>query len=105
VELEGKDEPNTRDWVGPVLQRGNVTDAVVAAIREMNDGARIVDRGAYVRVLSYQRCRVTREAIERHAGEPFRLPSDLELIMSSFKGRFDVSEEEAVWKLSVGGPE
>jgi hypothetical protein len=45
---------------------------------------------------------VTREAIERHAGEPFHLPSDLELIMSSFKGSFDVSEDEASWKFSSG---
>jgi hypothetical protein len=105
VELEPKVEPDTRDWVGPVLQRGSVTDKVIAAIRELNDGARVVDRGAYVRVLSYRRCRVTREAIERHSGEPFFLPSDLELIMSSFKGNFEVSEEEAVWKVSVGGPE
>jgi hypothetical protein len=87
-----------------VLQKGGVTDAVLAAIRELNDGARVVDRGAYVRVLSYQRCRVTRESIERHGGGPFRLPSDLELIMSSFKGNFEVSEEEAVWKVSIGGP-
>ena len=101
---ETRDEEGARDWVGPVLQKGGATDAVVAAIEEQNDGVRIVDRGAYVRVLSYQRCHVTREAIERHTGEPFHLPSDLELIMSSFKGTFDVSEEEATWKFSPGRP-
>jgi hypothetical protein len=101
---EARDEDGARDWVGPVLQKGGATGAVVAAIEEQNDNVRIVDRGAYVRVLSYQRCRVTREAIERHAGEPFHLPSDLELIMSSFKGTFDVSEEEAIWKFSPGRP-
>jgi hypothetical protein len=94
-------EADLPEWVGPVLQRGGTADGVVAAIRELNAGARIVDRGAYVRVLAHRRCRVTREAIERHAGEPFRLPSDLELIMSSFKGRFEVSEEEAVWELGT----
>jgi hypothetical protein len=87
--------------VGPVLQKGDVTDRVVDAIRELNSGARVIDRGAYVRVLAHRRCRVTREAIERHAGEPFRLPSDLELIMSSFKGKLDISEEEAVWRLGT----
>ena len=102
VGLEARDEDGTRDWVGPVLQKGSVTDAVVAAIREQNDAVRVVDRGAYLRVLSYRRCRVTREAIERHVGEPFHLPSDLELIMSSFKGSFDVSEDEATWKFSTG---
>lgn len=103
MEPETKDENDTHDWVGPVLQKESVTGAVVAAIQEQNEGARVVDRGAYVRILSYPRCRVTRQAIERHTGEPFRLPSDLELIMSSFKGRFEVSEDEAVW-LSVGRP-
>jgi hypothetical protein len=93
------DDLDLHDWVGPVLQKGGVADLVVAAIRELNEGARVIDRGAYVRVLAYRRCRVTREAIERHAGESFRLPSDLELIMSSFKGRFEVSEEEAQWHL------
>ena len=94
-------DPDLSDWVGPVLQKGGVTDMVVAAIRELNGETRVIDRGAYVRVLAHRRCRVTREAIERHAGEPFRMPSDLELIMSSFKGRFDVSEEEAVWELGT----
>ena len=103
--LDATDDEATRDWVGPVLQKGGATDAVVAAIQEQNDSVRIVDRGAYVRVLSYQRCRVTRQAIERHAGEPFHLPSDLELIMSSFKGTFDVSDDEATWKFSARRPE
>lgn len=92
---------DTSEWVGPVFQRGDVTNVVVAAIRELNAGARVIDRGAYVRVLAHRRCRVTREAIERHAGGSFRLPSDLELIMSSFKGRLDVSEEEAVWQIGT----
>jgi hypothetical protein len=44
---------------------------------------------------------VTREAIEEWTGEPFRMPPDLELVMSSFKGNFVVSEEEAVWELAT----
>src|SRR5689334_19144120 len=96
---EGADHLDARDWVGPVLQKGGAADAVVAAIRELNPGARVLDRGAYLRVLAHRRCRVTRDAIERRTGEPFRLPSDLELVMSSFKGQFTVSEDEAVWEL------
>jgi toluene monooxygenase system protein D len=96
-----RDDLDTGDWVGPVLQKGGVTDRVVAAICELNSGARVIDRGAYIRVLAHRRCRVTREAIERHVGEPFQLPSDLELIMSSFKGKLDISEEEAVWQLGT----
>jgi hypothetical protein len=85
------------DWVGPVLQAGPAADAVVAAIRELNPGAEIVDRGAYLRVLCARRCRVTRVALERHSGAAFRLPVDLESVMSSFKGRLSMSEEEACW--------
>jgi toluene monooxygenase system protein D len=94
------DERDARDWVGPVLQKGRTTDAVVAAIRELNQGVEIIDRGAYFRVLVLGRCRVTRQAIERHAGETFQLPSDLEMIMSSFKGTLEISEDEAIWQLA-----
>jgi toluene monooxygenase system ferredoxin subunit len=87
------------DDVGPVLQAGPLGDAVVAAIRELNAGARVLDRGAYLRVLCPGRCVVTRAAIEAHTGSAFRLPRDLELVMSSFKGLFAVSEDEARWEL------
>ena len=89
-----------RDRVGPVLQAGPAADAVVSAIRSLNEDVVVVDRGAYVRVLVPRRCIVTRAAIEATTREPFRLPGDLERIMPSFKGRFHVTEEQAVWELS-----
>src|SRR5260221_4282810 len=88
---------DTRDWVGPVLQKGPITDAIVAAIRELNGDIEVVDRGAYLRVSSPGRCRVTSAAVASRTGAPFRLPSDLELVMSSFKGLFEMSEDEAIW--------
>lgn len=91
------DAPDRRDWVGPVLLAGPAADSVVAAIRELNAGVEVVDRGSYLRVLCPRRCRVTRTALERHRGAPFRLPMDLESVMSSFKGRLSMSEEEACW--------
>jgi toluene monooxygenase system ferredoxin subunit len=87
------------DEVGPVLQSGPLTDAVVGAILAENSAARVVDRGAYVRVLCPGACVVTRAAIEARAGAAFRLPRDLELLMSSFKGRFRVTEDEARWEV------
>lgn len=84
--------------VGPVLQPGAVADAIVAAIRELNADVQVVDRGAYLRVSAPDRCRVTRAQVERHAGGSFRLPQDLEQVMSSFMGRFFVSPEEARWE-------
>jgi toluene monooxygenase system ferredoxin subunit len=92
------------DDVGPVLQAGPLGAAVVAAIRALNRDVRVVDRGAYLRVLCPGACVVTRAAIEACTGAPFRLPGDLEHVMSSFKGRFHVSEDEARWELSPRPP-
>jgi hypothetical protein len=84
-------------FVGPILHAVPRADAVVAAIREENPDVRVVDRGAYLRVLAPRRCHVTRAALERHTGGAFELPGDLEALMSSFKGRFEVSEGSATW--------
>jgi hypothetical protein len=81
-----------------VLQASPLADAVVAAIRAANAGVEVTDRGAYLRVMVPGRCVVTRAAIEARAGAPFRLPSDLESIMSSFRGRFRVTEDVAEWE-------
>jgi hypothetical protein len=90
---------DTRDSVGPVLQAGAGAQAVIAAIRAQNPAVELLDRGAYVRVLVPRRCVVTRAEIEKQLGQPFRLPRDLEAIMSSFKGRFRVTADEASWEL------
>jgi toluene monooxygenase system protein D len=87
------------DRVGPVLQSGVAADAVIAAIAELNPDVELLDRGAYVRVLVPNRCVVTRAAIELRTQRPFHLPRDLEAIMSSFKGRFRVTADEASWEL------
>ena len=60
------------DRVGPVLQAGTVANAIIAAIKDLNQDVMVVDRGAYVRVLVPQCCVVTRSAIEKHLGRPFR---------------------------------
>ena len=92
-------EVGGRDGVGPVLRSGPMAEAIVSAIRALNEDVEVIDRGAYLRVLVPGRCVVTREAIEAVAGAPFRLPGDLEAVMPSFKGLFAVSEEEARWEL------
>jgi len=85
--------------VGPVLDASAASAAVVAAIRALNPDALVEDHGSYLRVLVPGRCTVTREAIERALGRPFRLPGDLERLMPSFKGTFAVSEDDATWSL------
>jgi MmoB/DmpM family len=90
--------------VGPVLTKGRRAEAVIAAIRELNENTEVIDRGAYLRVSVPTSCTVTRRVIEKHAGEPFVFPSDLEMIMPSFKGRLALTEDVAVWALGEGKP-
>ena len=86
------------ELVGPVLEASDPGRAVARAIAALNPGAEVRDRGAYLRVLAIGTCRVTREEIERALGEPFRLPGDLEKVMPSFQGRFQVTAHEARWE-------
>jgi toluene monooxygenase system protein D len=90
--------PST-DRVGPVLEAGEVALAIIEALRAEHADLLVQDRGAYMRVLVPRACRVTRQAIERALGRPFRLPADLELVMPSFKGFLTVSADEVRWTL------
>ena len=83
--------------VGPVLEADEVGDAVIAAIREGNASVTVLDRGGYRRVLVPGRCVVARAAIERALGRAFRLPGDLELVMPSFQGAIEITDDEVVW--------
>jgi toluene monooxygenase system protein D len=94
-----KDATNTYDHVGPVLQAGALTNAIVVAIRDLNPEVIVMDRGAYLRVLAPRTCMVTRIGIEKHLGRPMRFPGELETVMSSFKGAIRLTEHEAVWQL------
>jgi toluene monooxygenase system protein D len=84
--------------VGPVLQTGAVSDAIIAAIKDLNQDVLVVDRGAYRRVLVPHRCLVTRTAIERRLGRSFRFPGELEVVMSGFKGAILLTESDATWQ-------
>ena len=89
---------STYDHVGPVLQAGALTNAILAAIRELNSDVVVVDRGAYLRVLAPKSCIVTRASIEKHLGRPVRFPGELETVMSAFKGDIRLTQDEAVWQ-------
>jgi hypothetical protein len=94
---EAREDP--RDLVGPVLQRGALSEALIAAIRARHPDMVVLDRGSYLRVLVPRRCVLKRTAVEEQLGRPFRLPAELEAVMSSFKGRFHMSDDEASWEL------
>jgi toluene monooxygenase system protein D len=91
----------TAEGVGPVLEAGEIAEAIIAAIREANSGVEVQNRGSYVRVTVSERCVLERRAVERILGRPFRLPGDLEELMPSFSGRISFGVEEVVW--SRGG--
>ena len=88
------------DRVGPVLQSGSVANAIILAIKDLNQDVLVVDRGAYVRVLVPQCCVVTRSAIEKHLGRPFRFPGELEIVMSAFKGSLQLNQDDAAWRFA-----
>jgi hypothetical protein len=88
--------------VGPILRSGVTANAIIAAIRELNEGVTVLDRGSYLRVGAPGRCIVTRSAIEAHLGRPFRLPADLEPMMPSFAGHLAISDDEARWSSNRG---
>jgi hypothetical protein len=83
--------------VGPILQASELGRAVLAAIRELNPGARVQDRGAYYRVVSESPCVLTRAAVERITGQDFELPGDLEQVMPSFQGFLSLSADRVEW--------
>jgi hypothetical protein len=86
------------NFVGPVLRVGDLADAVVCAIEEDNPGkqVRIVDRGDYVRIHTEQRCRLTKQTLERLLGYAYDLRL-LEIDMPSFSGRLRTRGDEYVW--------
>src|SRR5262245_8512179 len=105
METSGSRSPSSdeRDAVGPVLTPGPVADAVIAAIRGAHADARVIDRGAYLRVLVPRRCRLDAAQVERILEAAFQLPADLEAIMPSFRGRLTIAGREALWVLG-GSP-
>lgn len=74
--------------------------AVVSVIEEENQNAVIVDEGAYLRVLAPRVCRLSRVGLETATGPDVRFPGDLEVVMSSFSGVMELTEEGAVWRLA-----
>jgi toluene monooxygenase system protein D len=93
-----EEQSKVYDHVGPVLQVGALSEAIVAAIRDLNRDVAVVDRGGYLRVLVPHRCVVTRNAIEKYLGRSIRFPGELETVMSAFKGMLKLTGDEAVWQ-------
>jgi toluene monooxygenase system protein D len=101
MERSGSTSPTSddREAVGPVLIPGPAADAVIAAIRGEHEDVRVVDRGAYLRVLVPRRCRLRAPRVAQLLEGTFQLPGDLEAIMPSFRGRLTIAGDQALWEL------
>jgi toluene monooxygenase system protein D len=80
--------------VGPIIQAGEMADAVAAAVREDNAGKQVnvIDRGSYVRIEVDGECIIRRETIESELGRPFRM-AELEVNMPSFVGQIETASD------------
>jgi toluene monooxygenase system protein D len=87
--------------VGPVLHATPFAWTVVSAIEDENEHVRVQDEGAYLRVLAPRVCRLSRAGLEATAGNPVRFPGALEVVMSSFTGVLQLTEDGAVWRLGI----
>ena len=84
--------------VGSVLSANELGRAVLGAIELLNPGVRVVDRGAYVRVLASAPCVLTSAAVEQITGQSFQLPGDLEQVMPAFQGFLRITEGGVEWR-------
>ncbi|ONM46693.1 MmoB/DmpM family protein [Nocardia donostiensis] len=90
------------DPVGPVVQAGEIAEAVAEAARIDNEGKRvdIRNRGSYVRVeVDGGECVLYRATIEEQLGRPFQM-HELEVSMPSFVGRIETGTERVRFYLA-----
>ncbi|MHA4854563.1 MmoB/DmpM family protein [Rhodococcus sp. MSC1_016] len=83
------------DPVGPVVQAGEIAEAVAEAAKVDNEGKRVEirNRGSYVRIeVDGGECVLHRATIEEHLGRPFQM-RELEVSMPSFVGRIETGTE------------
>jgi hypothetical protein len=91
------DSDESSGSVGPVLIANAAGRAVVEAIQRRNTAVRVVDRGAYLRVLVPQRCVFVADDVRQPGGEPFELPIDLEAVMPAYQGTLRVDGRTVEW--------
>jgi toluene monooxygenase system protein D len=86
--------------VGPVLHATPFARTVISAIQDENERVIVHDEGAYLRVLAPRICRLSRSGLEAMTGATVRFPGELEVVMSSFMGVMQLTEDDVVWRLA-----
>lgn len=92
---ESSAAPAISDPVGPVVQAGEIAEAVAEAARINNEGKRVDvrNRGSYVRIeVDGGECVLHRATIEEQLGRPFQM-RELEVSMPSFVGRIETGTD------------
>jgi hypothetical protein len=83
--------------VGPVLESGRTTTAIIEALKRRNAQLEIVDKGSYQRILTQRKCTLLVADVEDILGTRFRIPQDLEKIMPSFQGEIIFDVDKVIW--------
>ena len=80
--------------VGPIVQAGEIAEAVIEAVKEDNPGRTVVvqERASYVRIGVDGECTIRRKTMEQKLGRPFRM-QELEVGMSSFAGQIETTTD------------
>lgn len=91
---DGGQADTPRNLVGPVLQTGELAEAVIEAIREDNPDKEVLieRRASYVRVQTEGECVIRRETVADMLGRPFKM-QELEVDMSAFAGQIETSTD------------
>jgi toluene monooxygenase system protein D len=79
--------PDSADFVGPIVTRGEMSDAVAEAVAIDNPDRerRVEETSAYVRVEARGQCLIRFDTMSEILGRPFNL-GDLECNMPGFAG-------------------
>lgn len=86
--------------VGPVLHATPFARTVISAIQDENEQVVVQDEGAYLRVVVPRICRLSRAGLEAATGVTVRFPGELEVVMSSFTGVMQLTEDDVIWRLA-----
>jgi toluene monooxygenase system protein D len=83
---------------GPVLRAGELTEALIEALKQDNAGKEltIADHGGYVRVEGPGGLILNRATAEEMLGRPFAM-QELEIHMSGFSGKISMTSESVRW--------
>ncbi|MDQ0390370.1 MmoB/DmpM family protein [Labrys monachus] len=84
----------SRNLVGPVIQAGEMADAIVEAAQDDNPGKEVLvsSRASYIRIELEGECILRRETIQSKLGRPFQM-NEIELNMPSFAGQVETNDD------------